>query len=433
MKTGLPAIIVSRDPSVWGSCRVITPNIEMTYQKLFGNDANYFNYAPEMPPMDIWRLAKDILRSKPERLVFIDHAPHPELLLVAMNDLMSGLSSRGAALPPVYVHVYGDFTLYVPNWVRTEAVLKKTRVELICASDRQRRLVSNMVKEPEGVSKCPFPLDPKVYYFDPVLRAKVRAELGIADDEHLMLYTGRLSMQKSILRLTTEFRKLRRNLSFKTKLLLAGNFDDLAAPLFGCFSPKGYYYLSWRETLNQGSPEQASAIQYLGNFGPDRLVGLYNAADTYISLSLHHDEDYGMSPAEALFCGARTILTDWGGYASFADGTAACRLVPVSIAKQGLSISVQALRVAMFHQVMSQRTDEERLEQSRRYQARLSVDAAVDILSKLHARRPAAFRGFTKTAYTLAQRFQSRVPFPTGPERGGFYEEIYAAYINQKT
>lgn len=430
MKQGLPVIIVSRNPSNWGSCRIITPNIELAYQKIFGSRANYFNYPPNIKALDAWRLAKEIIASKPEKLVFIDHAPHPDVLLKAMDELLGG-----APLPPIFVHVYGDFTIYIPRWQAIEGILKKTCIEFICASDRQLKLVAKMIRNPATItSKCHFPVDTSHYKVDFDLRKKWRQRLGAADDEHIMLYTGRLSMQKNILRLSDEFIHMRKKLKVKSRLLLAGAFDDLAAPFFGIRTPRGFYYLEWRDFMAKHQTDGNDCVEYIGNFNAEELRGLYNAADTYISLSLHHDEDYGMSPAEALCCGVPTILTDWGGYASFAGDPTSCRLIPVSIAKHGLRISLPAIRHSIRQRWLVQSSQaqlrEERLERGDAYQKRLSVDAAVSLLKDIHSRRPANFGGFTRTMNKFAESFSDYAPFPKGPSRNTFYEEIYEAYVN---
>lgn len=433
MKQGLPAIIVSRDPSNWGSCRIITPNIEVAYQKIFGTQANYFNYPPNLKALDVWRLAKKIIASKPERLVFIDHAPHPDVLLKALDELL-----RGKPLPPVYVHVYGDFTIYVRRWLAIESLLKKTYIEFICASERQVRLVSKMIRNPATVvSKCHFPVDTRHYKVDWNLRKKWREKLGAAEDEHIMLYTGRLSMQKNILRLSDEFIRMRKEAKMNSRLLLAGAFDDLGAPFFGVQTPPGFYYLQWRDFVEKRQADDVACVEYIGNFNSEELCGLYNAADTYISFSLHHDEDYGMSPAEALCCGVPTILTDWGGYSSFEGKLASCRLIPVSIDKHGLNISLHAARHAILQRWFSHQPKEtlheDRLERSRVYQQRLSIEAAVQILKGIHSRRPAQFAGFTRAMSSFAKLFSEPVPFPAGPSRDTVYEEIYEAYVDSKS
>lgn len=54
-------------------------------------------------------------------------------------------------------------------------------------------------------------------------------------------------------------------------------------------------------------------IFFKGSVPHKDLNLFYNAADLFVSLSLHHDEDFGMSVAEAMATGLPCVLTDWGG------------------------------------------------------------------------------------------------------------------------
>ena len=59
------------------------------------------------------------IESRPDRLIFLDHMPHPGALIKALE----GLYGR-KPLPPMYVHVYGDFTLYSRAWLEIQELLQ---------------------------------------------------------------------------------------------------------------------------------------------------------------------------------------------------------------------------------------------------------------------------------------------------------------------
>jgi len=80
--------------------------------------------------------------------------------------------------------------------------------------------------------------------------------------------------------------------------------------------------------------EYADKIIILPEVTHDKLNGLYNAADCFMSLGTYHDEDYGMSIAEAMCSGLPAILTSWAGYKSFKFDSSPenCELIPVRLA-----------------------------------------------------------------------------------------------------
>ena len=59
--------------------------------------------------------------------------------------------------------------------------------------------------EPAGaVQYCPFPVDRTIYHADQELRNHWRKDLGLADTDLVILYTGRLSLQKNSVRMLDE-------------------------------------------------------------------------------------------------------------------------------------------------------------------------------------------------------------------------------------
>ncbi|MGZ3699482.1 MAG: hypothetical protein ACXWP5_15180, partial [Bdellovibrionota bacterium] len=113
------AVIRSESPSLWGSCKTIVPNLEAAYRP--AQKAQFFSFEPGMDPSRVWALAESIARSRPERIVFLDHLPHPAELLGALAEVYGK-----RPLPPVAAHLYGDFTLHTDAWLGIEPLLRKS-------------------------------------------------------------------------------------------------------------------------------------------------------------------------------------------------------------------------------------------------------------------------------------------------------------------
>lgn len=430
LKKRAPAIVVSAEASSWGSCRIITPNLEESYRRLYGDNCNFFSFTVNMTEPEIILTAAQILDSKPTRIVFIDHIPHPKPMLLVFWQL-----SKKQEIPPIDVHVYGDYTLYTPQWMSLEKILKKFKMHYFCASHRQRNLISSFMKNgKELTTVCPFPISRKDYSFNAEERDQARKSLEISSDETLLLYTGRISMQKNVLRLCREVYKFIRE-NPNTKFILAGNFDDLAAPFFGVNAFPGSYRLRWESWHKSLPSEIQNKIMYVGNKNAQELRSLYLAADAYISLSTHHDEDFGMSPIEALACGCPVVLSSWGGYASFALREDSCLLTPIRPSNRGLLISSRSFQKNLKIALRDQNNMQLKSERSQYYLERFSIEYVVELLRKhAESNKNLKLSKFTPRLYKHAKEFSQYYGrgylFKGKPNSRTFYYQIYRHYLN---
>jgi len=125
---------------------------------------------------------------------------------------------------------------------------------------------------------------------------------------------------------------------------IAGTCDDIGSPTMAGQLPAGYFQQRFDEVLSTLAKSLRGRIRILGNLDRNELSGLYCAADSFISFSLYHDEDFGMAPAEALATGLPALLSDWGGYSSFAVPGTSVHLTPVSLSRRGLSFDTARIR-----------------------------------------------------------------------------------------
>jgi glycosyltransferase involved in cell wall biosynthesis len=420
------ALIASSVPSSWVSCTVITPNLLKAYQLAFRDRVSIYSYVENMSAADVWTTAEKIYQARPAKIVFLDHAPHPERLLRTLKTFY-----RGCPLPPIFVHVYGDFTLTTGRWRKVESLLKGVPVHFIAASPRQSELLRRFMAEPACVTEaCPFPVDMKTFSFQVGLRERARAKYGISSDEFVFVYTGRMSLQKNVTTLLLEVAAFQsRYPRRRVRLLIAGAFDSLAAPFFGMNHRRGSYFQYWSETLEGLSSEFASRVSYLGQLGPSELTELYHAADCFVSLSLHHDEDFGMSAAEALSCGTPVILSDWGGFSGFAENQKVdVNLVSVKITDKGLAFLQGAFQESSQAVSSLPASQDERMKRSKRAQAWVSISAVAQQIQKIHRRTAPRFAGFSWLLREHEAAMKRKVPFSEGPRKNTFYEVVYGAY-----
>ncbi len=426
--SGKSVLVCYSTEPLWGSCRVITPNLVRSY----GITANKFTTLTAPPPQTQvqWlTLAQRLYDLKPEKIILVDHYPHHGPLL----QYLAGLYGR-RAIPPVVVHLYGDFTLHTPNWLAVENILQKTRVQWICASDRQTNLVRNFVRGDQcAVVTSFFPVDTKKFCFDDNRRRSCRRELGLAPDEICYLYTGRLSQQKNIFQLVREFALFCRLARRKVCLVLAGRFDDIGSPFFWGRSAHGLFQAEWQALMATLTPEIRDRIRWIGFCEGEKLVDVYNGADIFVSLSTHHDEDFGMSPAEALCCGLPAILSDWGGYASVGSiSMKSCSFVPVRIESDGLKMTTGDVLQGLFAHLEDDRGTTARRKLASTFRSALSIEKIGVQLRAASEQKILPFKGFSLLMKQHAALFKRAgnhgIPFPFGTKKGTFYEKIYRPY-----
>ncbi|MGZ3722421.1 MAG: hypothetical protein ACXVA9_05795, partial [Bdellovibrionales bacterium] len=208
-------ILISSVESPWKSCNSISPNLVQSYTLLERDPAfqvEWLRVCPRSEAKDLrigtgfyLELAGKIYAGGTTDLIFLDHHIDPLPLLLALKTL----SIRQFRKLRFSIHIYGDFTLVPERWIEIGKILEGTQTKLICASERQKRMVSFFEPTgPSATSVCPFPVNTKMFAFSTKFRAQIRKRLGVGDKQTLLLYTGRISLQKCVLRLIEEFHQL---------------------------------------------------------------------------------------------------------------------------------------------------------------------------------------------------------------------------------
>jgi len=435
------AIIYSFSQSSWVSCQTITSNLVDSYKKAFSNDSlSHFNYSDGSDHYHAYKVAKDVTSLNPKKIIFADHRPHVGKLLTLIDQLWSA-----DFLPTLYFHVYGDFTLDFVQWDKVETLLKKYRCQFICASDKQVTLLSKLIDNSnQNVIKAPFPVDSNTFFYDPEARNIARTKLAVGPEQPVFLYAGRESLQKNIITLINQFYRFQVKTGSNAKLVLAGEFDSVGNSFLGLEIGVGYYYALFLKALNNIPSEYRQNIHYIGFLKKDEIREISAGADYYISLSLHNDEDFGMSPAESLCCGLPAILTDWGGLQSFhlPEYPLDCQLVPTKIGTSKLKIDKNLLITLLENAITKPHCNKRREEISKRYQELFSIEGVSAILQNIHQMTPDQFSGFSPLFKKIATNFkkENQPPFyeVTSSSVGlvksynKLYRELYECYASEK-
>jgi glycosyltransferase involved in cell wall biosynthesis len=425
------ALVYSFKESDWFSVTKILNNLISSYEKAFGKDnLVHINVPWDCTPDDVAKSKSELLSSGCEKVVFLDHRPHPVTLLKELGH------TEINKFKEILVHVYGDFTLTFREWALFDRILKGCKVKLICASDKELNLVKNVSHQKNCFYKCPFPVKDEEFYFDQSNKNKIREQYGLSEKDIVFLYVGRLSKQKRNLETIKAFLDLRNSgeLGAEHKFLVAGGFDLLGQPYFDERQLIGEYFRRIMQVIESYPEEVQKSVQLIGSIKNTTLVDYYNASDFFLSMSTYHDEDYGMAVAESLCSGLPAIITDWAGYSSFhlKDESKATHLVDVKLAPKIAEINLDKLSQLLKSAKDLRLDTRNREEVAKVYHKNFTISAAAMLLKEIHDDENHEFEGFTELLHRLAYiSIFKKTPFMNEFDKtyNKFYYEIYDSYV----
>lgn len=330
-------VLPGREPT-WQSCKPIIENLRAAYRCL---DALCLEVTvnPETSPKAVQKSADKIRSFRPDFVVFLDYvaASHVELL----KQMRLSYSNR-PNLPSLFFHIFGNFTLEPHSWLAIDESIRRQPALFLCASTRQTSLVRSFLPAhaKRNVVTCPFAVNPDAFYYNVAERQRARRAFGWKNNEFIFLYAGRMTQQKNVVLLLDQLLNRSPRIGKSFRVALAGAFDWIESPLFeGRPAVSASYESRYLSFLSSLPKSKRNRVQYLGPVSHQQIRGVYNAADCLVSWSTYHDEDFGMTAAEALCTGLPSLLTDWGGYSDFgAASPRNCWLTPVRIRASGIKI-----------------------------------------------------------------------------------------------
>ncbi len=420
------ACVFSFKMSSWVSCQKIVFNLHKAYQLNLDLDLQNFNYSSDQTPQEILFSAKAIIAYRPDTIVIMDHKPHP---LYILQLILPYLETR----PRIIFHVFGDFTLYFTHWDKLGKFLVGHPVDFIVASERQKAMMDKFLPDNCKSFVCPFPVNKTEFSYRPELRKAQRSEWGIQDEDFAFVFSGRLSRQKRIHTLLKTFHDfLIQTGAINSHLFLYGNADNVADQFMAKWETEGEYFRTINK-IYRGFPTQVQAkIHFMGSVPNAELRAVYQGADILVNLSVHNDEDYGMSVAEAQCSGLPAITTDWGGLASFRyeEMPEASLFVPVKIGKRAKVIDSEVV-IELFRSVWAGNYQFEHQKLSNHALAKFSIEQAGQVLREILSTPPGEFTRFTPFFdKVLSANVFSQTPYMDEDRNiNQLYRDIYNSYV----
>ncbi|MCO4755747.1 MAG: glycosyltransferase family 4 protein [Bacteriovoracaceae bacterium] len=419
MKIGL---IYSFKESNWFSVTKIVANLLKAYELDKSNvELVHINYSASNTHEENLDTVTAAFKNDLQKLIFIDHLPHPLGFLSLLRP------SQREKIKEIIFHVFGDFTLNFRWWSNTEKLLKDLKVKFVCASHKQARLVEKFVPK-DTVYVCPFPVNPEEFYFDEGKRLETRKKIGLTEQDFAFLYTGRLSEQKKSKELINLFLdlKLEKKLPKNCKLIIAGSFDNLGTPYLQENQLLGEYFRKTNQILERYPKELVEDVVFIGNICNKELIDYYNCSDRFISFSCYHDEDYGMSVAEALASGLPCLLTNWAGYSSFKiDSISGATVhIPVALGEKRVSFDMDMAKDEMVKCYKESLPSESRKKLSVDALKILSIETCGNTLEEINRADVGVFSEFSAFLHLLGAVSEYK-EFPFMNENSKVYNDFY--------
>jgi D-inositol-3-phosphate glycosyltransferase len=173
----------------------------------------------------------------------------------------------------------------------------------------KQHLVKNYAVEDNKITVIPGGVDTKLFQIGD--QQEARLELGINNDDSILLYVGRFAPLKRIDLLISTLPFLNEKNNVKLLIIGGGGSDDP--------------YCQDLIRLVKKS-ELADSVNFIGNVSHHKLPLYFNAADLSVLPSYY--ESFGLVCLESLACGTPVVAGDTGIMASILDGRINGRAVP---------------------------------------------------------------------------------------------------------
>jgi hypothetical protein len=231
-----------------------------------------------------------------------------DVLIGRIDGEVLQVRDRMGEQPPFIAMLLGTMSRGASDLAGVAGYLKSTDVLVgNCAGDVEiaRKFFRNA-----QTRILPFVYDESTFYpSNERERQSIKADLGFRKDDKILLYVGRMTIEKNFHTLLKIF-SVAQNLVPDLHLVVAGEFMDRP------FTEFGVYSVNIRRTITNFIGElglDAERIHFLGQKNPTQLRDIYTVADVLVNMTLHHDENFGFAQVEAMACGTPVVGTCWGG------------------------------------------------------------------------------------------------------------------------
>lgn len=244
-----------------------------------------------------------------QRQVWIEqHQQHCEILITSSPTVIQSFRESAWRGTVVLNHL-GDLPRGAVGLRAAQPYLKTTDI-LWCSSSADRSILELLLDRSRlpVIKQIAYGVKDSVFVPQQNKQAS-RSLLGWEQDEFILVYAGRITAEKNIHALYEALYYLNRLSNLTFRLVLVGQITD--APFYE-FNLR-FSDLDRKLQDLKRKYELEHLITHIPWMPQEELNTVFNAADLFVNLTLHHDENYGFSQVEAMSAGLPVVCTAWGG------------------------------------------------------------------------------------------------------------------------
>lgn len=402
MKSNKIFIISNDQEHFWQSCNVIEDAVHEAFKDK--SDVQWFNVSDLISEQNILSIEK---YSKDHNvwIYFLSDNIHYQDIIQQLKKY----KDLNYIIP-----IYGNMTVEIERWIDLHKILSSEKVIFLAASHRSAQQLSLFI---EGglLLKVPYPIT-KMHFSS--LTNNDNSEIGI-------VYAGRITLQKNILPVMNKFNQARK-IRPELKLHIAGDFHDRGFPLHGLRMSLESYKTDFFKAITDSD----GGIVYHGQLTQAELLKLNSTCDYTMSMSVHHDEDFGVSIAQGLAQGLVPILSDWGGHPDFARVVEG-KLIPVTVNEENIpGFSMKHFFMALLD--LEKISFSKKIKNQEKASAYLSTESFLRFFESLMLKEIPRYEGQSLLYQEYAEICRTHYPFSIkNPKDKIFnYLSIYQSYLS---
>ena len=195
-----------------------------------------------------------------------------------------------------FIWSFGNITHFPHLWLKRLSLLQDHKVCFVCASKAAEAQIKKIFSKAETYVLP--------YFVDTAINLSMNRDNSNA---YVFAYGGRLVRSKGVDILLENFYELSRKYS-DIRLVLYGEVHYRNYILHGIHQVQAIMGHAINRALLK-----SKQIEWVRGLSPAEFERELSKVNCYVSLSMYHDEDFGVSLRQAYFSGARLVGSYWGG------------------------------------------------------------------------------------------------------------------------